>query len=114
MRHNDRRTLKVIARLFLMSCMVGTCSHTVEPGFDTMAAADEAGPYVGMRKGVISAVTERAIRIDREDFDLAVQVEITDQYRRPVLLKELESGQNIFFRVDQKNKITKVVLLIPS
>jgi hypothetical protein len=79
-----------------------------------MAAADEAGPYAGMKRGVISAVTERAIRIDREDFDLAGQVEITDQYRRPVLLKDLESGQNVFFRVDQKNKITKVVLLIPS
>jgi len=114
MQRNDKRTVKAITRLFLMGCMVGSYSLTIEPYFDIIASADEAGPYAGMKKGVISAVTERAIRIDREDFDLAAQVEITDQYRRPVFLKELEPGQNIFFRVDQKNKITKVVVLIPS
>jgi len=113
MLHN-RRTIKAITRLFLLGYLFVICGITVETGLGTMAAADEAGLYAGMKRGVITAVTERMIRIDREDFDLAAQVEITDQYRRPVLLKDLESGQNVFFRVDHKNKITKVILLIPS
>ncbi|MBH0202036.1 MAG: hypothetical protein HP496_07005 [Nitrospira sp.] len=94
--------------------MVGICGITVEIGLCTSSIADDTSPYAGMKKGSINAVMERAIRIDRTDFELAAQVEITDQYRRPVLLKDLESGHNVFFLVDQKNKITKVILLIPS
>lgn len=114
MMSNNRRTMKTITRLFVVGYLFGICGITVETGFGIMAATDEVGPYAGMKKGIISAVTEKMIRIDREDFDLAAQIETTDQYRRPVLLKNLEPGQNVFFRVDHKNKITKVILLIPS
>ena len=114
MRHNDRRTVKAITRLFLAGCMVGTAGIAMETFLSTMAAAHESGPYAGMKKGIIEGIAEQSLRIDKTEFNVIEKLEITDQYSRPIFLKHLEVGQEVYFRLNHKNQVDKVIVLIPS
>lgn len=106
MRGNYQSTLAMATIMVAALCMLVS--------LDTARAHDEGGPFASMKKGQILAVTKDSLRIDQEDFNFAGHVEITDQYRRPISLKDLERGQDVFFSLDPKNKITRIVLLIPS
>jgi hypothetical protein len=115
MRHNDRCTVSTITGLFMMGCMVGTGDIALETFLGTMAAAhDESGPYAGMKKGTIDAIAEQSLRIDRNEYGITEKLEVTDQYRRPVHLKDIEKGQDIYFRLDHKSRVDKVIVIIPS
>lgn len=114
MRHNDRRTVKTITRLFLMGCMAGTGSIAINAGLVEVAVAHESGPYEGMKRGTVEAIAEQSLRIDKQEFGIIENLEVTDQYKRPIPMKNLEIGQEIYFRVNQKNRVEKVIVLIPS
>ena len=114
MPHNDRRTIKTITGLFLMGCMVGTGGIAMQICLGTMAAAHESGPYTGMKKGTIEGITEQSLRIDKSEFGIIEKLEITDQYRLPIPMKDLGIGQEVYFRLDHKNRVDKVIVLIPS
>jgi hypothetical protein len=94
--------------------MAGTGGIAMETCLTTMAVADESGPYVGMKKGTIEGVSEQSLRIDKTEFGVIEKLEITDQYRRPIFLKHLEVGQEVYFRLNHKNQVDKVIVLIPS
>lgn len=114
MRDNDQCAINTIIGLFLMGCMVLTGSIALDGYLGTMAAAHESGPYTGMKKGTIEGIAERSLRIDKNEFGIIEPLEITDQYRRPILLRNLEIGQEVYFRLDQKNRVDKVIVIIPS
>jgi hypothetical protein len=115
MRHNDRCTVKTITGLLLLGCVTGTGGIVTETCLGTMAAAhDESGPYAGMKKGTIDAIAGQSLRIDRNEYGVTEKLEITDQYRRPVHLKDIENGQDVYFRLDHKNRVDKVIVIIPS
>lgn len=115
MQYNHRRTVRTITGLFLLGCLVGAGGIAVEPCLSSMAIAhDESGPYAGMKKGTIDAIAEQSLRIDRNEYGITEKLEVTDQYRRPVYLKDIEKGQDVYFRLDYKNRVDKVIVLIPS
>jgi len=115
MRHNDRCRVKTITGLFLLGCVAGTGGIVTETYLGTMAAAhDESGLYAGMKKGTVDAIAERSLRIDKNEYGLMEKLEVTDQYLRPVHLKDVEKGQDVYYRLDHKNRVDKVIVLIPS
>lgn len=115
MRYNDRGRVKTITGLFLIGCIAGTGGIAMETCFGARAAAhDESGLYAGMKKGTVDAIAERSLRIDRNEYGLTEKLEVTDQYLRPVHLKDVEKGQDVYYRLDHKNRVDKVIVLIPS
>ena len=115
MRYNDRGRVKTITGLFLIGCIAGTGGIAMETCFGARAAAhDESGLYAGMKKGTVEAIAERSLRIDRNEYGLTEKLEVTDQYLRPVHLKDVEKGQDVYYRLDHKNRVDKVIVLIPS
>ena len=115
MRYNDRGRVKTITGLFLIGCIAGTGGIAMETCFGARAAAhDESGLYAGMKKGTVDAIAERSLRIDRNEYGITEKLEVTDQYLRPVHLKDVEKGQDVYYRLDHKNRVDKVIVLIQS
>lgn len=97
--------------------LVAACAGSIgiPVGLVTLAYGHEAKNQLeGLRVGVLDHVHPDAMVVEGTRYPLSAGVTVTNQFDRPVALLDLNQGDRVFFRLNNKGQIDKVVVWIPS
>lgn len=77
-------------------------------------AHEDNNPFPNFKAGQVTGIQGATIQIDNTNYPMVSSVTITDQYENPVSLKDITQGERVLFHLDNKERIDKLVVWIPS
>ena len=77
-------------------------------------AHEDKNPYANFKAGEVMGIQGAGIQIDNTHYPILSAATITDQYENPVSLKDLSQGERVLFHLDQKGRIDRLILWVPS
>ena len=77
-------------------------------------AHEDKNPYANFKAGEVTGIQGAGIQINNTHYPILSAATITDQYENPVSLKNIPQGERVLFHLDDKGRIDRLVLWVPS
>ncbi|NOU08761.1 MAG: hypothetical protein HOO98_01910 [Nitrospira sp.] len=77
-------------------------------------AHEDKNLYANFKAGEVTGIQGAGIQINNTHYPILSAATITDQYENPVSLKDISHGERVLFHLDQKGRIDRLVLWVPS
>ena len=77
-------------------------------------AHEDKNSYANFKAGEVTGTQGAGIQINNTHYPILSAATITDQYENLVSLKDISQGERVLFHLDQKGRIDRLVLWVPS
>ncbi len=77
-------------------------------------AHEDKNPYANFKAGEVTGIQGAGIQINNTHYPILSAATITDQYENAVSLKDISQGERVLFHLDDKGRIDRLVLWVPS
>jgi len=77
-------------------------------------AHEDKNPYANFKAGEVTGIQGAGIQIGNTHYPILSAATITDQYENPVILKDISRGERVLFHLDDKGRIDRLILWVPS